>query len=255
MLVNIFSTFSFFILYHYRDSAGSVSIDPIVISFFNFLLYGGSGDKQSPNTLGNKVEPDLQSPVVDPLHTQFLRRTPIYVSSSVASPIDSSLPKNQYGTLHGRFEGLPQAYLEALLSQQREQLELSLLGRSGGNCESYGNLSFGAAKVPHAGNPQVNSLLNSVGSGTHLFHNQRISQFNSMMDSSTVGTVGSWHTDNGSNPEGRLVSSLLDEFKNNKPKSFELSDIVNHVVEFRYLMLYSLYCIPILLCMFFLLRN
>lgn len=134
-------------------------------------------------------------------------------------------------------EGLQKAYLEALLAQQKEQLELSLLGKSGGfNHEYYGNPSHRLG-TPYSGNLMENSVLHSVGSGNSMFHNERISHFNSMMRSSMKESVASWHSDIGNNLEGRFLSSLLDEFKNNKTKSFELSDIVDHVVEFRYVLL------------------
>lgn len=48
------------------------------------------------------------------------------------------------------------------------------------------------------------------------------------------GSGGSWPADIGNNMEARFATSLLDEFKNKKTRPFELSDIVDHVVQFRY---------------------
>jgi pumilio RNA-binding family len=47
--------------------------------------------------------------------------------------------------------------------------------------------------------------------------------------------MGSWHSEAGSNLDESFPSSLLDEFKSNKTKCFELSEIAGHVVEFRYI--------------------
>lgn len=140
-------------------------------------------------------------------------------------------------------DGLQKACLEALLAQQKEQLELSLLGKSGGfNNEYYGN-PLHRLGTPYSGNLMTNSVLHSAESGNAMFHNERISHFNSMMRSSMKGSVASWHSDIGHNLEGRYLSSLLDEFKNNKTKSFELSDIAGHVVEFRYVLLSCSICV------------
>jgi pumilio RNA-binding family len=46
------------------------------------------------------------------------------------------------------------------------------------------------------------------------------------------GSMGSWNSENGLMDNG-YGSSLLEEFKTNKTRSFELLDIVGHVVEFR----------------------
>ena len=141
--------------------------------------------------------------------------------------------------------GLQKACIETLLAQQKQQYELPLLGKSGGlNQGYYGNSSYGLGMV-YPGNPMANSALPSVGSGNPMFQNDQISCFTSMMRSSMGGPITSWHTDT-SNMEGRFASTLLEEFKNNKTRSFELSDIVDHVIEFRYaynpvLVLYSTY--------------
>ncbi|KAG4150441.1 hypothetical protein ERO13_D04G004200v2 [Gossypium hirsutum] len=183
----------------------------------------GTGDRQSSNRAGNQGS-DLLSPLVDPRFMQYLQRTS-YGTHTAASP-DSLLAGNHGGTLHGDLDGLQKAYIEAILAQQKQQYELSLLGKAGGlNQGYYGNSSYGLG-MPYAGNPLANSVLANIGSGS--IQNDRTARFNSMMRSSS----GSWHSDISSSMDGRYVSSLLDEFKNNKTRSFELLDIVDHVVEF-----------------------
>ncbi|KAI9100225.1 hypothetical protein K1719_024443 [Acacia pycnantha] len=46
------------------------------------------------------------------------------------------------------------------------------------------------------------------------------------------GFMGAWHSDSVGNLDENFASSLLDEFKSNKTKCFELSEIAGHVVEF-----------------------
>jgi pumilio RNA-binding family len=169
---------------------------------------------------------------VDPSYIQLLQRTD-YATRALASPSAYSLSKNNFGTLHGDLEGLQKAYLEALLAQRKQQYELSLLGKSGGfNHGYFGNPSYGLG-MTYPGMSMANSVLPSVGSGSSMFQNDKISRFNSMMRSSMGGSVSAWHSDIGNDMEGRHASSLLDEFKNNKNRSFELADIVDHVVDFR----------------------
>ncbi|XWS56414.1 hypothetical protein CRYUN_Cryun09bG0083300 [Craigia yunnanensis] len=184
----------------------------------------GIADRQSLNRAGNQGS-DLLSPLIDPRYIQYLQRTSQYGTHAAASP-DSLLAGNYVGTLHGDLDGLQKAYLEAILAQQKQQYELPLLGKAGGlNHGYYGNASYGLG-MPYAGYPLENSVLPSIGSGSIL--NDRNARFNSMMRNST----GAWHSDIRNNVDGRYVSSLLDEFKNNKTRSFELLDIVDHVVEF-----------------------
>ncbi|KAI8559245.1 hypothetical protein RHMOL_Rhmol04G0157500 [Rhododendron molle] len=52
------------------------------------------------------------------------------------------------------------------------------------------------------------------------------------MDSRMLGGGLPFESNTGSNAEDSFASSLLEEFKGNKAKYFELSDIAGHVVEF-----------------------
>jgi pumilio RNA-binding family len=47
-------------------------------------------------------------------------------------------------------------------------------------------------------------------------------------------SFGSWNSGMGGKMDANLMPSLLEEFKSNKSKSYELSEIAGHVVEFRY---------------------
>jgi len=179
------------------------------------------GGGQVLNRVGNQAGPELHSLSMDPRVIQYFHRSSDYATHAGARPSPSQ-GRNYFGTSHGDLEGVHKAYLEVLLAQKKQQYELPHLGKSGGfNHGYYGNPSYGFG-MPYP-----------IGSGTPVFHNERISHLTSMMRSSMGGSIGSWHSDISSNMEGGFASTLLDEFKNNRTRSFELSDIVGNVVEFR----------------------
>lgn len=197
--------------------------------FFPIPALRNQGDGQSLDALGNQVGPDIHSATVDPCIIQHLQQGSDYSALGLGNP---SQLRNFAGVSHGDLEGLQKAYLETLLSQQMQQYELPLLAKSGLlNYGFYGSQPCGLG-MPYSGKHIANTYP-SLGSGNSLFENGRISHFDSMMKSSMGGSIGSRHNDIGNGKEGRSVSSLLDEFKN-KARSFELSDIVDHVVQFRY---------------------
>jgi pumilio RNA-binding family len=47
-------------------------------------------------------------------------------------------------------------------------------------------------------------------------------------------SLGGWNADPSGYMNDNFPSSLLDEFKSNKARSFDLAEIVGNVVEFRY---------------------
>lgn len=194
----------------------------------------GRRDGQSLDALGNKVGPEFNSTTLDPRIIQCLQQSSDYSMHGMSSSGDPFQMRNFSDTSHGDLEGLRKAYLETLLSQQKQQYELPLLSKSGMlNHGFYGSQPYGLG-MPYSGKRIANSSLPSLGSGNPLFENERASRLNSMMRSSMGGSASSWHADIGNNMEPRLASSLLDEFKNNKSRPFELSDIIDHVVQFRY---------------------
>lgn len=192
----------------------------------------GCRDGQSLDALGNQVGPDLHSTTLDPRLIQCLQQSSDYSMHGLSSSSDPFQMRNFSDTSHGDLEGLRKAYLETLLTQQKQQYELPLLRKSGLlNQGFFGSQPYGLG-MPYSGKQIANSSVPSLGSGNPLFENERISRMNSMMRSSMGGSGSSWHADMGNNMEARFASSLLDEFKNNKARPFELSDIVDHVVQF-----------------------
>ncbi|XP_022138976.1 pumilio homolog 4 isoform X2 [Momordica charantia] len=140
-------------------------------------------------------------------------------------------PHNYFDISRGDLHGLRNAYLEALLAQQKQHYELSLSGKSSAyNHRLYANPPYGTG-IPYLADQVLDSGLSSVGHGGAMLHNERLLRFNSTMRNS-IGAHGSWQPDIGNNADRSFPSTLLDEFKSNKTRSFELSDIVDHVIEF-----------------------
>ncbi|XP_047172069.1 pumilio homolog 4 [Vigna umbellata] len=189
-------------------------------------------DGQNLDAQVNQVGPELHSTSLDPRFIQCLQQSSDYSMQGMSSSGHPLQIRNfPDPSSHGDLEGLRKAYLETLLTQQKQQFELPLLSKSGLNNGFYGNQPYGLG-MPYSGKQITNSTLPALGSGNPLFENERISRINSMMRSSMGGSGGSWHADIGNNMDSRFASSLLDEFKNKKTRPFELSDIVDHVVQF-----------------------
>lgn len=185
-------------------------------------FFNGGRNGQSLRRNSNQGGSDPHSPHHDPHYIEYLQRTSDYAMHGYL------------GTSHayGELQDYQKAYLETLFAQKKNQYEMPLLCQSGIlNHEYYVNPPFGLA-IPYQGNPTAESVLPSRGSGGPMLQKERISHSDSMLRSSTGGSSGSWHSDAGINMEGVLVSSLLEDLKNKKTRSLELSDMVDDVVEF-----------------------
>lgn len=195
-----------------------------LIFLFSAPFFNGGRNGQSLRRNSNQGGSGPHSPHHDPHFIDYLQRTSHYAMHGYL------------GTSHayGELQDYQKAYLETLFAQKKNQYEMPLLCQAGIlNHEYYVNPPFGLA-IPYQGNPAAESVLPSRGSGGPMLQKERISHFDSMLRSSTGGSSGSWHSDAGINMEGVLVSSLLEDLKNKKTRSLELSDMVDDVVEFRY---------------------
>ncbi|KAL7607467.1 hypothetical protein Lser_V15G18976 [Lactuca serriola] len=134
---------------------------------------------------------------------------------------------NNFVVSHGHedMQALQKVYLEALLAEHNQQYSSPLFGRSGSLNHLYGNPTYNHG-IPYQGNLLENSTRSSVGS------RQLSQQFAPAFRNSVGGVSGSWNPEGDMSLDRRYVSSLLDELKNNKNKSFQLSDVVDHVIEF-----------------------
>lgn len=168
-------------------------------------------------------------PIMDPLYAQYLQSTSDAAMHSAAR-LDPSLGGNYLSTSHMDLQEYQKAYLGALLAEQKFQYGMPFLGKSGGlNNDFYGGHAISLG-MPYPASP---SFLSPLGSGSPVRKIERPSRAPSLSRSAASGSMGSRNPENGVMEEN-YVSSLLEEFKNNKTRSFELSDIVGHVVEFRY---------------------
>lgn len=123
---------------------------------------------------------------------------------------------------------LQRAYLEALLSPQKSQYAVPFPNRNGSlNHGYYGNSTFGFYQESALGSPVLSDF--PVGPVSPIRHNERNMRFPSGMRNLSGGIMGSWHSDN----DESFNSSLLEEFKINKTRCFELSEIAGQIVEFR----------------------
>nr|XP_043633661.1 pumilio homolog 4 [Erigeron canadensis] len=159
---------------------------------------------------------------------QFLRRCnyppPVMDSLHSHSPVmdywhgNLRGANNNFVASHGHedLQALHKLYLEALLAQQDQQYGLPFFGRSGSLNHIYGNPTYCRGR-PFQKNLMENSCILSQQEQTIQFAPAFRNQVAGVSDVSL---------------DRRNGLSLLDEMKNNKTKSCEISDVVGHVIEF-----------------------
>ncbi|OMO61999.1 hypothetical protein CCACVL1_23077 [Corchorus capsularis] len=175
----------------------------------------------------------LQAPFVDPMYLQYLRTSDY--AAQLAALNDPSMDRNFLGNSYMNLLELQKAYLGALLSPQKSQYGVPLAAKSGSSSLHgfYGNPTFGAG-MSYPGSPLASPVIpnSPVGPGSPIRHTDLNLRFPSGMRNLAGGVMGPWHLDAGCNMDESFASSLLEEFKSNKTKCFELSEIAGHVVEF-----------------------
>ncbi|RZS14655.1 hypothetical protein BHM03_00046377 [Ensete ventricosum] len=188
--------------------------------------------RQYLNTTGNQVASGFQGQIMDSLYSQHLQ-------SASESLVHAAGSLNSYSRTN--FLGVPQmdlpeyqnAYLGSLLAQQKLQYGMPFLSKSGDSDHGFYSSHFYGVGMPYPGSHLSTAIHTpTLGSGSPVRQGERL-RISSNIRTAAGGSIGSWTTENGAMKEG-YMSSLLEEFKNNKTRSFELSDIVGHVVEFRY---------------------
>jgi pumilio RNA-binding family len=180
---------------------------------------------------GNQAPTGLQSPLSDPFYVQYLKATQ-YAAQGAGSYGDPSFERGYMGNSYANLNAVQKAYIEALLQQQK-QFEMPLLGKStASNHGYYGNLAFGMG-MAYPGSPLSSPVASQSGPGSPLRLGERNLRF-----PSNLRNLGGWNSDPSGYMNENFPSSLLDEFKSNKARSFELAEIAGHVVEFRYALSY-----------------
>ncbi|KAL1558707.1 pumilio 2-like isoform X1 [Salvia divinorum] len=188
----------------------------------------GAAAEHSLGRLGNQVQGSaLQAPFVDPLYLQYLR-TAEY-AAQVTALNDPSVDRNYMGNSY--MDLLQKAYLANMLSPQKSQYGAPLGGKTGVSSPHgyYGNPAFGLG-LSYPGSPLASPVIpNSGGPGSPLRHGDFNFRYPGGLRNVSGSIIGPWSLDN---MDSTFASSLLEEFKSNKAKCFELSEIVGHVVEF-----------------------
>ncbi|XP_004507166.1 pumilio homolog 2-like [Cicer arietinum] len=190
----------------------------------------GSSDMHSLGGMGNQIAGGaLQAPFVDPMYLQYVR-TSEYAAAQLAALNNPSVDQNYLDNSYMNLLELQKAYLGSVLSPQKSQYNVPMGGKSGNSNHHgyYGNPAYGVG-LSYPGSPMANSG-SPVGSGSPIRHNDLNMRFASGMRNLS-GVMGPWHVDTG-NMDESFASSLLEEFKSNKAKCFELAEIAGHVVEF-----------------------
>ncbi|XP_023532147.1 pumilio homolog 2-like [Cucurbita pepo subsp. pepo] len=195
-------------------------------------LASSAADSHILGKLGGQMSGNaLQASFVDPIYLQYLR-TPEYASAQLSALNDPSLDRNYLGNSYMNQLELQKAY-GALLSPQKSQYSIPFSGKSGvSNHHGYfGNPAFGV-HMSYPGSPMANPVLSNspVGPGSPVRHNDIHLRYPSGTRN-LGGVMSPWHLDVGNINES-FSSSLLEEFKSNKTKCFELSEIAGHVFEF-----------------------
>ncbi|KAL5232160.1 hypothetical protein ABZP36_030936 [Zizania latifolia] len=190
-----------------RSPGGTFSSRQNLVGTSNFLNYNGIGSPNAATT--------LQTPI-DPMYIQYLQAAEL-AAQVAASCDDPLMASGHLGCSYMDLLGPQKAHLSPLLQSQK-------------NSGYYGNLGFG---LGYAGNPLMSPVLPSSPAipGSPLRHGERSMHLQSGMRN-FGGSFGSWNSDLGRKMNVSLMPSLLEEFKSNKSKSYELSEISGHVVEF-----------------------
>lgn len=186
--------------------------------------------------LGTHTSEDaLQMALMDPSYLQYLRSN----GYSAAALSDPRMNRESLPNSHEDFLALQKAYVEALF--QRSQYGLGFGKSSALNNGFHGNSAFGPGFAYHGNSMGGPVFPNSgVGSGG-VGHVEQMMHFPSSLRTVSGNFMGPWPSELGCNLEDGFAASLLDEFKGNKTRCFELVEIVGHVVEFRYNFISS-YC-------------
>lgn len=175
----------------------------------------------------------VRAPFVDPMLLQYWRSAD-YATGLGVSLNDPPVERNYLGNSYVDLLGIQKAYMGSSLSAQKSQYGVPLGVKSSGSNHHgfYGSTPYGVGMSYHGSllaNPIIPNSL--VRPGSPIRNNELNTRLPSGIRN-LAGVVGSWHLEGRSNVDESFASTLLEEFKSNKAKSFELLEIAGHVVEF-----------------------
>ncbi|GKV32914.1 hypothetical protein SLEP1_g41480 [Rubroshorea leprosula] len=197
-------------------------------------MSAAASESHGLNRVGTQIAGNaLQAQFADPIYLQYLRTSEY--AAQLAALNDPAMDRNFLGNSYMNLVELQKAYLGALLSPQKSPYGVALGGKSSSSNHHgfYGSPTYGVG-MSYPGSPLANPVIpNSPGGpGSPIRHGELNLHFPSGMRNLAGGLMGAWHLDAACNMDGSYASSLLEEFKSNKTKCFELSEIDSHVVEF-----------------------
>ncbi|KAE9596154.1 hypothetical protein Lal_00030987 [Lupinus albus] len=193
-----------------------------------------ASELQNASRLGNHAAGRTnQLPLMDPSYLQYLRPEEL-AAAQIAALTESAI---NGGYTNNSFTDLPvfqKGFVASSIPYKNPHTGgVPYLGKSTSlNHNSYRNPSYGLGMAypgsPVAGSRFPNSL---YGLGSPMSQTERNMHLSGMRNMAG-GYMGAWNSDAASSLDENFASSLLDEFKNNKTKCFELSEIAGHVVDF-----------------------
>lgn len=219
--------------HHQGDNILNIGYGDHPVSNGHFAAGSGVSGNQIGEMLqrmGNQVGYDLNHPIADPHFVHYMQ--PNFNPQAPAMQNDLSQSRKSFGS-SPNLDQLRKVYLETLHAQQKQHYQGPGFSKLSAplNHRHKRDVIY-ESHLPYSGNLTANGGFSSVGFGSHMLPDEQIAQFTQMTRTSVRESAGSWPSSYGTDVEGKLVSSLLDEFKSNKIRSFELSDILGHVVEF-----------------------
>lgn len=186
----------------------------------------------SINRMENHSSSAFQIPFVDPMYFQYLR-TSDYAAAQLGALNDTTVDNNYLGNPYMSMLDVQNAYLATMLSHEKSQYGVPFGAKSrGSDRHTYPGNHASISGFSYPGSLLSDSVMpnSPAAPGIPLRHTD-LRRFSSGMRSFSGSNMGGWHLDAAYDTN---ESSLLEEFKSNKTKCFELSDIDGHVVEFRY---------------------
>ncbi|KAJ3703324.1 hypothetical protein LUZ61_007029 [Rhynchospora tenuis] len=201
---------------------GSYPLNPSVPSNMMNIL--------GTNNLANNVNTNVFSPQ-SPTLSDIQNFSRVGNAAALSDPLYIQYLKASQYMGQGSYTdltGVQKAYLESLLQSQK-QYGMPLMGKNVGlnTGYNYGSPSYGTG-ISYPVSPLASPLA-SGGPGSPLRIGERSLRFPFGLRNLS-GSV--WQSDLTGGVNGNFPSSLLEEFKSNKTRCFELAEIAGHVVEF-----------------------
>lgn len=192
----------------------------------------GQADFQTHIRIGNPTV--LQTSLNDSLFAEQLMAAE-YAAYAATNCSDPSFESGYLGP-YADLLGIQKAYNESLFQTQK-QYAMPNLAKSGFlNHSYYGNPGFCLA-TSYPGSPLASSISSPFAPGSPLSFGEKNMCYSPNLRNLIGGVLGSWHSEAANKINGLFPSSILDEFKSNKTRCFELAEIAGHAVEFRYMII------------------